>query len=93
MERIASRSPEFVTDYFTKEEQVLVDRASADMRDVAVTAVWSAKEAALKALHLGLTVDTRAVTCLLEVGEKRRSPGRPSPFIATTHGCPGQPHR
>ncbi len=71
MERIASRSPEFVTDYFTEEEQALVDRASADMRDVAVTAVWSAKEAALKALHLGLTVDTRAVTCLLEVGEKR----------------------
>lgn len=71
MERIEPRAPEFVTDYFTKEEQALVDRASAEMRDVAVTAVWSAKEAVLKALHLGLTVDTRAVACLLAVGEER----------------------
>ena len=71
IERIETRSTEFVTDYFTKEEQTLVNQASETMRDVAVTAVWSAKEAALKALHLGLTVDTRAVACLLEVGEER----------------------
>lgn len=71
MERIEPRSPEFVTDYFTEEEQALVYQASAEMRDVAATAVWSAKEAVLKALHLGLTVDTRAVACLLTVGEER----------------------
>ena len=71
IEQIEARSAEFVTDYFTEEEQVLVNQLPEDMRDVAVTAVWSAKEAALKALHLGLTVDTRAVACLIEVGEKR----------------------
>ena len=66
IERIEGRSTEFVTDYFTKEEQALVNSASDDMRDVAVTAVWSAKEAVLKALHLGLTVDPRSVACLIE---------------------------
>jgi 4'-phosphopantetheinyl transferase len=71
IERIEGRSAEFVTDYFTKEEQVLVNQASDDMRNVVVTAVWSAKEAVLKALHLGLTVDTRAVACLLDVGAER----------------------
>jgi 4'-phosphopantetheinyl transferase len=71
IECIESRSAEFVTDYFTKEEQALVAQASEAMQDVAVTAVWSAKEAVLKALHLGLTVDTRSVTCLIEVGEER----------------------
>lgn len=35
-------------------------------RDTWVTAVWSAKEAALKALHVGLSVDTRAVSCLIQ---------------------------
>ena len=71
IERIEGRSAEFVTDYFTKEEQALVNSASDEMRDVVVTAVWSAKEAVLKALHLGLTVDTRSVACLIEpIGER-----------------------
>jgi 4'-phosphopantetheinyl transferase len=72
IEQIEGRSAEFVADYFTKEEQMLVNQASEEMRDVAITAVWSAKEAALKALHLGLTVDTQSVACLIEpVGAKR----------------------
>jgi 4'-phosphopantetheinyl transferase len=33
--------------------------------------IWSAKEAALKALRLGLTVDTRSLSC---------APGRPNQF-------------
>jgi hypothetical protein len=30
------------------------------------TAIWSAKEAALKAIHQGLKVDTRSVSCLIQ---------------------------
>ncbi|MCB8986887.1 MAG: 4-phosphopantetheinyl transferase family protein [Ardenticatenaceae bacterium] len=45
-------------------------------------AVWSAKEAVLKALHLGLTVDTRCVECLIApVAE------RPSTWTPFTIGC------
>ena len=71
MEWIEPRSEVFVADYFTAAERELVSQAAGEMRDVLVTAVWSAKEAALKALHLGLTVDTRSVACLIEpVGER-----------------------
>lgn len=71
IERIEARSEAFVTDYFTKEECRLVERWAGEMRNVAVTAVWSAKEAVLKALHLGLTVDTRSVACMIEpLGER-----------------------
>lgn len=66
IERIEARSPGFVEDYFTETESALLDRAPSRSRDVLVTATWSAKEAALKALHLGLTVDTRSATCLIE---------------------------
>ena len=71
MERVERRSDEFVADYFTKKERRLVTEAAGEMRDVVVTAVWSAKESVLKALHLGLTVDTRAVVCLLEPVRER----------------------
>ncbi len=66
IEEIAPRSARFGQDYFTPAEQALVRQAAPEMGDVLVTAVWSGKEAALKALQLGLTVDTRAVTCLIE---------------------------
>jgi 4'-phosphopantetheinyl transferase len=65
MERIEPRADCFVHDYFTPAEIGQIDQASKSMRDVLVTATWSAKEAALKAWRLGLAVDTRAVTCLL----------------------------
>jgi phosphopantetheinyl transferase (holo-ACP synthase) len=66
IERIETRSPDFAYDYFTETEIALVERAPFGSRDMLVTATWSAKEAALKALHLGLTVDTRTATCLFE---------------------------
>ncbi|MCP4423407.1 MAG: 4'-phosphopantetheinyl transferase superfamily protein [Chloroflexi bacterium] len=66
MERIEPRRASFAVDYFTEAEMALVRRVSGAMREGVVTAVWSAKEAALKALQLGLAVDTRAVTCLIE---------------------------
>lgn len=77
LERIAPRSDAFVADYFTKAEIACLDNgqspianrqsptADYELRDTLATAVWSAKEAVLKALHLGLTVDTRSVSCLV----------------------------
>lgn len=63
IERVAPRHPCFAHDYFTAAEQSTVATAVAEVRDTLVTAIWSAKEAALKALRLGLTVDTRHVVC------------------------------
>jgi 4'-phosphopantetheinyl transferase len=67
IECIVPRSAGFVSDYFTPDEIAHVDAAPAQLRDVLVNATWSGKEAALKALRLGLSVDTRRVVCLVEV--------------------------
>jgi 4'-phosphopantetheinyl transferase len=61
IERIERHTSQFTEDYFTEAEREIV--GSAAEADFLTTAIWSAKEAALKALRLGLTVDTRAVTC------------------------------
>ena len=66
LEQIETRADSFVESYFTDDEQQIVNQATVDMRDTLITAIWSAKEAALKALHLGLRADTRAVNCLIQ---------------------------
>lgn len=68
IERVENRAPGFAEEYFTETELALLNsaRPEACSRDILVTATWSAKEAALKALHLGLRIDTRSVTCLVE---------------------------
>jgi 4'-phosphopantetheinyl transferase len=63
VEQIAPRPPNFVADYFTAEEQAQVAATTPAQRDALVTAIWSAKESALKALRQGLNLDTRAVDC------------------------------
>lgn len=63
LEWIEPRSDAFVRDFFTAEEGVRVRGARGSDRDRLVTATWSAKEAALKVLRTGLTVDTRSVQC------------------------------
>lgn len=70
LEKIAPRDEMFINDYFTETEVLLVRQAAGKQRDLLVTAVWSAKEAVLKALHLGLSVDTQAVACLLDPGKQ-----------------------
>jgi 4'-phosphopantetheinyl transferase len=65
IERVERRSRQFVEDYFTSAERDEVENARPAARDRTVTLFWSAKEAALKALRLGLTVDTRRVSCAL----------------------------
>lgn len=63
LETVASRSPRFVTDYFTSAEVEQVRLAPAAEREWLVTTIWSGKEAVLKSLRLGLTVSPRLVTC------------------------------
>jgi len=58
LELVESRDPSFVTEFFTKNEQKLVERAPADERPVLETLLWSAKESALKSLRMGLRFDT-----------------------------------
>jgi phosphopantetheine--protein transferase-like protein len=66
IEHIEARAERFVEDYFTTAEIDRVRRAPETRRDTFVTAIWSAKEAALKALQLGLTIDTRRVNCAID---------------------------
>jgi 4'-phosphopantetheinyl transferase len=63
IERIEPRDRQFVEDYFTAEELLQVWLAPAEQYETVITAIWSAKESALKALRLGLSVDTRSVAC------------------------------
>lgn len=61
LEMVEPRGDAFVADFFTANEQALVQRISAEERPLLVTLLWSAKESALKALHAGLQLDT---TCM-----------------------------
>ena len=61
LETIEPRSDAFVADYFTGSEKALIARAPVEHQPLLVALVWSAKESVLKALHLGLQLDTRCV--------------------------------
>jgi 4'-phosphopantetheinyl transferase len=63
IERIEPRAAAFAEDYFTAHELSQLRAAPPERGDAIVTLIWSAKEAALKALRLGLTVDTRKIDC------------------------------
>jgi 4'-phosphopantetheinyl transferase len=62
IERIEPRAAVFAEDYFTPHEQQQILSAPPETHDTLVTLIWSAKEAVLKSLRLGLTVDTRSVS-------------------------------
>jgi 4'-phosphopantetheinyl transferase len=62
LELVEPRSDRFVSDYLTPREQAYVrSRPSEDARHAAANLLWSAKEAALKVLQVGLRADTRTV--------------------------------
>jgi len=61
LETIEPRSAAFIADYCTGVEQGLIARAPVELRDLLVCLIWSGKESALKALHMGLRLDTRCV--------------------------------
>lgn len=63
VEIVEPRSPDFVADFFTREERDAWERAPD--RDAFACLVWSAKESALKALQEGLRRDTRSVAVRL----------------------------
>jgi hypothetical protein len=58
------RSPALVATFFTEDEQRFVRDAPWWERDLRANLVWGAKEAVLKALGLGLSVDTVGLCCL-----------------------------
>jgi hypothetical protein len=69
VELCETRPATFAADYFTAAELACVERAPAGERARLETEVWSLKEATLKALRVGLSVDTRSI----EVRPRRES--------------------
>lgn len=70
LEVVEPRSEGFVSDFLTPAEQRWVSEQAEAGRmgpDAAANLVWSAKEAALKVLRLGLRADTRSVEVTAEV--------------------------
>lgn len=65
LELVEPRSEGFVRDYLTPREQLYVrehsERHGPDGHAAAANLLWSAKEAALKVLQVGLRADTRTV--------------------------------
>jgi 4'-phosphopantetheinyl transferase len=62
LELVEARSEAFVADFLTAAESAAVRRqAPGEPRDEAANLIWSAKEAALKVLKVGLRADTRDV--------------------------------
>ena len=61
LETIEPRSAAFVADYFTVTERALIHQSSAEQRPLLLALLWSGKESALKALRLGLRLDTRSM--------------------------------
>ncbi|MGE5222610.1 MAG: 4'-phosphopantetheinyl transferase family protein [Omnitrophica WOR_2 bacterium] len=66
LERIEPRAQGFIHAYFRDLEIHQVLEVPPGERDLAITTIWSAKESALKAAGLGLSVDTRSVTCRID---------------------------
>ena len=61
LDKIESRESSFLEDYFTASEKAFAAALPAEVRDLWVTLAWSAKEAVLKVLGVGLRMDTRKV--------------------------------
>ncbi len=64
LEWVEPRSDGFVQDFLTAPERAYCGAADAAGRALRANLVWSAKEAVLKVVQRGLTVDTWWVTCL-----------------------------
>lgn len=58
LETIEPRSDVFVRDYFTVDEQAWIMSTPHTERDAIVAMLWSVKESALKAMRIGLRMDT-----------------------------------
>jgi 4'-phosphopantetheinyl transferase len=69
LERLEPRSEELMEDFFTEQERTLVAAAGAEEAELLANLVWSAKESALKAMRVGLRMDTRKVEVELPAGD------------------------
>jgi 4'-phosphopantetheinyl transferase len=85
LELVEPRSPVFLADYFTAEEQELVAATPSALRDQLVTLMWSIKESVLKALGCGLRADTRSVNAA-PAGFPQTPGGEWNPVSAHTSG-------
>jgi phosphopantetheine--protein transferase-like protein len=65
IELISSKIEEVAHAFFTPAEKAKLQAAQPAARALLATLLWSAKEAVLKATHLGLTVDTQGVESLV----------------------------
>lgn len=82
LETVEPRIATFAADYFTTNEQTLVEQTCAQDRPLLVTLLWSAKESALKALSVGLRLDTNSVEVSLRDAlplQLDDSPPQPNP--------------
>lgn len=70
LERVEKRPPNFSEEYFTSEELARLNELPAELRDPYITVVWSAKEAVVKALRSGLTVETKWVNCRVDLAQR-----------------------
>lgn len=88
LERVEPRDPALAETFFTSDELAVISALSDHAQATAVTAIWSLKEAALKALATGLRADTRAIGIGLRAGESRYPGWQPA---AIEHALAGQP--
>lgn len=80
LELIETRDDNFLGDYFTTEEQALVAQFPSSEQPRVITLLWSAKESALKALHVGLQQNTRNVIVTIgDTGTCNGTPENPVP--------------
>ncbi len=64
------RSDAFVADYFTSDEQRLIEASSGANQLRLLALIWSAKESAMKALGEGLRLDTGSLTVRAELPQR-----------------------
>lgn len=91
LELCEPRHPSFADDYFTPAEQQQLAALAANERLIAANAIWSGKEAALKALRFGLTQDTRAFECRFAFDAADRSRWAPFAITRNTRRLPDAP--
>jgi 4'-phosphopantetheinyl transferase len=84
VETIEPRAPALVRQFFTESEAALV-AGSGDNRDEVVARIWSAKEAVLKLLGLGLRLDTRAIEVSLDGTQDADCPEGFAPMAVKLH--------
>jgi 4'-phosphopantetheinyl transferase len=66
LELIEPRSDAFVADYFTADEKAFIQQTAMSERSRLLALLWSGKESALKALRVGLRLDTTCMSVRLD---------------------------